>query len=510
MTGFFRRIRDNYRMLNRLRERNAQYAAAKTTRLSGAWSPVDSNVNTIISASSPAVRARVRQLVRDFPYFARAVNILTEYTVGSGIGFQSRVQDKDGKLNTPVCNRIEDAFRFWCDEADFAGRLHFDEIIELDKRQDLECGEFLMIRRTLKDPGRYLPLAVQLVEADWLSSSGARPFQAGSNLDQGIETDRVTGRVIGYHFTDPDGWGKSSRVRAENVTHGFHTQRPGQLRGISPFAPGVLVANDLSAMMDSTIDTTKMASKYLAMVETPDPVGRQVGVGVALDTDTGNKIETLENAIIEYLRPGEKVTLSSNPNPGATFGPFVKLVLCMFAVTTGAPYELISGNYEGLNYTVSRTVRNDFAHSLRPICARHIRHACMPIFRLFLDEAVLFGKLSLPGYYSNPYPYLRCEWQPPGMEPIDPLREIKARVDEVANNLRSPQEIIKARGRDIEDVYREIAAAKKLADDLGITPEEVSTALAGNPAAVEAQDRSQLDTQIIELIDRLDELSGRI
>jgi len=265
-------------------------------------------------------------------------------------------------------------------------------------------------------------------------------------------------------------------------------------------------------MMDGTIDATKMAAKYLAMVETPDAAGRQVGVGVGTDTTTGNKIETMENAIIEYLRPGEKVTLSSNPNPGQTFTPFVKLVLCMFSVTTGAPYELISGNYEGLNYTVSRTVRNDFAHTLRPTCARHIRHACMPPVRTFLDMAVLHGKVSLPGYWQNPHPYLRSEWQPPGMDPIDPLRETKAHVDQMAARLRSPQEIVKARGRDLEDVYREIAAADKMAVDYKITPAEVSTALAGNPAAVSDQDgaRSQLDIQITELIDRLDELSGRM
>jgi len=505
MSGFFRRLRDNYRLLTQLRERSAQYAAAKSPRTAGTWSPVDSPVNEIIGASSANVRARVRQLVRDMPFFARAVNIMTEYTVGEGIGFQSRVKGADGKLDIRNCTAIEDAFKWWSDEADFSGRLHFNEIIELDKRQDCECGEFLMIQRQSADPARYLPFALQLIEADWLDSMGARPFLASSTIDQGIEYNPVTGQTIGFHFADPDSWGKSSRVRADQVIHGFQTLRPGQLRGISPFAPGVMLANDLAAMMDATVDATKLAAKWLALVETPDPAGRQVGVGFKTDSTTGNRIEELENAIIDYLRPGEKVTLSTNPNPGQTFVPFVKLVLCMFSVTTGAPYELISGNYEGLNYTVSRTVRNDFAHTLRPICARHIRHACMPPFKIVMDQAVLRGKLALPGYWTNPRRFWVSEWQPPGMEPIDPLKESKAAADDLANLLRSPQEIVKRRGRDLEDVYNEIAAAKKMADDLEITPVEVSTALAGNPAAVE--DQKALSVQLIELVDKLEMLN---
>ena len=103
--GFFVPRREIHHRLDRQALhtlRTEQYAAAKTTRLSGDWNPVDSNVNDIISASWASVTARTRQLVRDFPYFARAVDILVDYTVGSGILFQSRVRSSDGKLNKPL------------------------------------------------------------------------------------------------------------------------------------------------------------------------------------------------------------------------------------------------------------------------------------------------------------------------------------------------------------------------------------------------------------------------
>ena len=62
-----------------MKKRSEMYAAAKTTRLTGAWNPSNANINDIIGASSPYLRARVRQLIRDFPYLTRAVRIMVDY-----------------------------------------------------------------------------------------------------------------------------------------------------------------------------------------------------------------------------------------------------------------------------------------------------------------------------------------------------------------------------------------------------------------------------------------------
>jgi lambda family phage portal protein len=489
------------------KRRSLLYAAAKTTKSTGAWAPVNDSVNLLIAASSASVRARVRQLVRDFPYFARAVNVLEDYVVGEGIIFQSKVKKPDGKLDTVKSQQIEDAFSFWADEADYSGRLHYYEMMALGKRQDGETGEFLMIKRYLKDKKRYLPYCLQMIEADWLTDMGVNPVMepGQSEIEMGVEIDKKTGGAIAFHFTDPDGWGKTDRVLAENVIHGFQTMRPGQVRGISGFAPGVVVADDLSAIMDAEIDTVKMASKWLAIVKSMDPLGRQV----KLPTQDGKKIEELENAIIEYLRPHEDIEIASNPRPGSNFPPFVRLILCMFSVTTGIPYELISGDYQGLNYSTGKMIRNDFKKALRPLWMRHIRQFCIPTTLPFFDSAVLTGKLDLPGYYLNRAPWVRSEWQPPGMEPIDPLRESKANIDDVNAVHRSPIEIIKARGREPEDVVKETAAFNELCEKYKVAPAEVSTALANNPAAVDQQ-KSEFRTALMEIMDALDELTARL
>ncbi|MCP4747986.1 MAG: phage portal protein [Desulfobacteraceae bacterium] len=479
-------------------KRSASYAAAKPPTMSNGWNPSNASVNTIIAASTDTMRARIRQLVRDFPYFARAVNVLVDYIVGEGIGFQSKIQRPNGELNEKLIQQTEDSLNFWADQADFSGNLHYYEMMRLAKRQDSETGEFILIKRWENDPKRYLPLCYQMVEPEWLTDMGARLSSRHHSIEQGIEYDTRTGKAIAYHFSDPDSYGPPIRVEAEHVIHKFDTLRPGQRRGVSPFAPGVLVADDLASMMDAEISATQAAAKWVAIIKrmAPPPELGQYSLGQQphapqhnQDTEPpGERIDYLENSIIEYLRPGEDVELKANPRPSGNFPPFVRMVLCMFAVVSDVPYELISGDYSGLSYATLRAIRNDFASLLRPKIKRHIRHFCDPTILPFFQTAVVCERLRFPVFFANPLPWIRREWQPPGQESVDPLREVKSRIDEVNTRLRSPQEVIRARGRDPETVVKETAQFFKICEKHKVLPKDASTALANNPAAVEKQD----------------------
>lgn len=480
---------------NYVTKRAEMYAAAKTTRLTGAWNPTNANVNDIIGASSPYLRARVRQLIRDFPYLARSVRVMVDYSIGTGIQFQSTVDGTNGKRDKKRITAIEDAVKWWMDEADASGKMHYYEMMRLAKRQDLESGEFILVKTFPKVPNQYIPYQLQMYEADWLTGSRDNYSTGGINISasptatetrQGIEYYTQTGRVKGYWFADQDYGGNEVYVPAENVVHGFEMLRPQQLRGVSPFAPGVLIANDLATYLDAEIDAAKLAAKWLAIVKKNDPGMAQMN----LPTQTASngtdiqKIEELENAIIEYLRPGEDITFASSNRPGSTFQPFVRLILTMLSITTGAPYELVSGDYQGLNYSTGRIVRNDFSQQLRPISSRHVRQFAIPTVTTAIDMAVLTGKLTLPGYWQNPRRYWASEWQPPGMDAVDPLREAKGQIESISYGLKSPQEVARERGRDLEDIYKEIQSARELAKEMGLEFTSANTSEKNNPAAI--------------------------
>lgn len=495
LIGMFAPQAELTRMKARIRSRNVRmYAAAKTTRLTGDWPMNNTDVNSLIRMSAPMIRSRTRQLVRDFPYFARAINILTDYTVGDGIKYQARIKNLDGTLDKKTNQKIEDAVKFWMDEADIAGKLHYFELERLAKRQETEAGEYLFIKNYKKGRKRYIPFCLQPVESDWLSDLYTKP-QANTLVDQGIEYFKATGEPVTYHFMIPDGFNlnltgaiKSIPVKAENVLHGFETLRPGQMRGISPFATAILVAHDLADFLDAEIDGAKLAAKYLAFIKTNDPGGMQVNRMESDEEDSDKKIETMENAILEYLQPGEDITLADHNRPGDSFTPFTKFVLRMIAVATGVSYELLSGDYDGISYSNLRGIRNDVTKAFRHHIRRHVTHFSTPVIHTVIDTAVMAGRLDLPGYYRNPYHYLAGDFVPPGMESIDPLREGKAHIEQIKAGLRSPQEIVASRGRDFEEVIKEIAEAKRLTEeqDLEWMPTKTSTAMQQNPAKIGA------------------------
>ncbi len=474
-------------------EKARMYAAAKESRLTGGWSPAGQDVNSLIRSSSTQIRNRSRQLVRDFAYFARAVDVLVDYTVGTGVNFQSRVTrgvDSVGKskLHTKAIREIEDAWQWWMEEADASGRMHYHELEQLAKRQDVESGEYLFVKIHDPDPKRFVPFALQAYEADWLTSNYTT-IQPGMMVDQGVEFDPKTGRAVAYHFAVPNGYNnltggvKAQRIPVENVIHGFKTLRPNQLRGISPFTTAILIADDLHEYLNAEIDAAKLGAKYLAIIETPDSAGFQVG-RTSLD-NTGKPIEEMENAIIEYTRPGEKINFANANRPGDNFEPFTRLVLRMVAISTGVTYELLTGDYTGINYSNLRGIRNDFMKMIAPLQQRHIRNFSKPVFAAFMESAVMAGRLQLPGFLANPRPWLAAQWQPPGVESIDPLREGKAFIDQINGLLRSPQEVTASRGREYEDVLNEIAEAKRMADERGLSPADIKTGLKNNPAAVD-------------------------
>jgi len=457
-----------------------QYAAAKAGRLVYGWTPAAAGVNDEIRTSSPMVRNRVRELVRDFGPIARAVDILETLVVGpDGYSWQSKHSRR---------TELETAMRRWSEQADASGRLHFCELQQLAERQICECGEYLFLK--IRNRQAWAPFQLLALEPDRLTSP---TMTGGINIDQGVEYEPLTGRPLAYHIDHGEYRRDIRRVDATEILHGYHWLRPGQLRGISPFASGVLLSRDLSEFVEAELDGARAAAKYLAIVETPDMAGFQEIRGIREDVNAdgqGQRVEDLENAIIEYLRPGEKINLASNPRPGNGFEPFVRFILRMLSITTGVPYDILSGDYSQSNYSSSRLARNDFGGMIKSRQRRRVRHFCQPCLTEAMNAMVLSGRLSLPGYWSDPWAWLDGRWTVPGLQPVDPLKESKAQRDQIDATLCSEIETAAERGRDYEEILDELARAKAMREERGLILEQASTATASNPATIMDDDNA--------------------
>lgn len=468
----------------------AGYDGAATSRLTGNWVTGGLDLNSLVATASPGLRARVRDLVRNFPPFTRAVNAIVAFTVGKGSRFQSLAMRPDGTPDFETRRRIEDRFRLWMESADVTGKLHLYELQQIAKRQECESGEY--IARFTVPRHRRQTVAVQMFESENLSAWHPKDQSDKTDIWQGVEYDVYTGEPVAYHFQTSYAWQQVSswREAAANVLHGFQMLRPGQLRGVTPFAPAVLLARDMGDYTGAEIDAAKMGAKWLAFVKSADPAMTQSmrGLGGNTGATEQKKIEWLENAIIEYLNQGEDITIApGSQRPGDSFDRFTRFVLRMVAITADVPYEILSGDYQGINYSTSKASRNDFSMFLVPHQFRMEAHFTRPIFYRWLDaEAV--SQDYLKGYWLDPARYRKAMWIPAGMPSVDPLRDGKANIDAIAGGIRSPQMVILGEGHDPEEVVMQRAAWKEMCEAYGVDASTggVSTSMASNPAKLGA------------------------
>jgi len=327
------------------------------------------------------------------------------------------------------------------------------------------------------------------IEADRLTDLGGRAQDLEADLFAGIEFDPHTGEKIAYHVAD-DGWsGRVARVPAADMLHIYQRLRPGQLRGVTPFAPALLIARAMSEYTQSELDASRMAAKYLAFVTTgaPNEFAAARGIAGAGAGAQRPPIDYLENSIVEILRQGESIQFAPSPGrPGDSFERFCRFACRMMAVSLDVSYEMLSGDYTGINYSTSKASRGDSRLLLAPHAFMMEQHFMRPIFRRWMDMEALTQDY-LPRYWRGPEGYQRALWIPAGSPSVDPQRDGRADIEAIAAGLKSPQEAILARGGDPEEVLDQLAEWQRMARDKGVTFGSVSTSLSGNPAALEDQ-----------------------
>lgn len=462
-------VKDLYSIYMDAKER--KYAAAKNSVTHNIPTASSGTVNDELDSSWDEVTDRTLALVRDFPIFAGAVSRMESFITGPGIRPQVNILRNDGSIDTDKSQAVEQAFNKWAGskECDTAGRLTFWEMQALDDRMQGEFGESIFVEDFAE--GKY---TLSPIEPLNLADDGFKVHketEGGGILWRGIEYNPKNHRVIAYHFKDPSDANslyhyKTIRVPAKKVKHLFKTLRAGQLRGITPFAPALLSAYQLRDYMGSELSAQMMSSKWLAWVTAPmsnqwtDQSSRS---NVEQDNVYDRYVKTLDNATIEYLKTGEQVTVNTSQRQANSFAQFNEIVIRYVSGATGLPYELLSQDYSGLNFTTLRAVRNDFKQELRPKWQRKIDHLCNPVFRTWLQNAVLNKTVQLDGYFKDPERYHNSvRWITPSLDQIDPMKEFGAELMKVRAGMKSPQSVIKGMGEDPEKVLQEASQWKKL------------------------------------------------
>lgn len=463
---------------------NPIYDGIGSGRRALAWQVSNPGAVAVLVGSQDELRAKSRDLVRRNAWAAAGVEAFVANAIGTGIKPQSMVLDSNQR------EAIHALWWDWCAEADTTGLTDFYGLQALACRAMLEGGEALIrLRYRRPEDGLAVGLQLQVLEAEHLPTHLNRDLPSGNSVRAGIEFDRL-GRKVAYHLyrTHPgdgalapmsgNGLGAGGdggisvgndtiRVPASEIVHLFRPLRPGQIRGEPWLARALVKLNELDQYDDAELVRKKTAAMFAGFITRLAPEDNLLGEG--LPDAAGVSLAGLEPGTLQILEPGEDVRFSQPADVGANYTEFLRMQFRAVAAAMGITYEQLTGDLTQVNYSSIRAGLLEFRRRCEAIQHGVIVHQlCRPIWRAWMEQAVLEGSLDLPGFVRRRRVYLAAKWIPQGWQWVDPKKEFSAMLTAIRAGLLSRSEAISAFGYDAEDIDQEIAADNQRADALGL------------------------------------------
>ena len=454
------------------------YAAAGRGRRSATWTRASaSGPNSAALGSIETLRSRAHERARNDGYEAAALRIGACNEVGTGIKCLPLGGDDAWRTAARAL------WEAWIPEADAAGVLDWYGLQAQVSRARAEGGEvFPRLRYRRAGDMETVPLQLQVLEAEHVPASMTQP--SGQNrIIAGIEFNSWGQRVAYWMYPDHPGDGlytgsgmQPVRVPAESVLHVYEPLRPGQIRGL-PDAVTALAALKLRDDTDDAVhERLRIASLISMVVTTPTP-GDVIGADGETDDD-GEPVQRLEPGGAMELLPGEEAHFPNLPDIGSNYVEFGRNVLLGICAARGIPYELLVGDMRGVSDRALRVVINEYRRRVEQrqwLCL--VPQFCSRVWRAWLDQAVLSGRLDAPGY-DDPVKradYRRVRWIPQGWPYIHPMQDVQAAGMAVASRLTSRDDVILSRGDDPDEVDAAIAASEARARAAGIELPAINT-----------------------------------
>ena len=465
------------------RASSSPYEAATSGRRLGSWATTRDAVNSVWYQSADQLVARSRDMARKDGWAAKAIDEWVCNAIGNGIKPQSLHPDQATK------EKVQKLWSQFANECDAAGVTDFYGLEALAFRSMVEGGE-CFARKHLRalDWGLMVPLQLQVMEAEQLPFYLARPTPEtpqGNSVRASIEFDPDGRRTAYYFYKEHPGerlffpnYLDLLRIPAAEVMHLYRPMRPGQLRGIPWLANALVRLWELDQYDDAELLRKKFAAMMMAFIIRQNPEDPFFGNeqtsaqatdagGATPDSDAGVQVAQLEAGTMMDLEPGEDVKFTDPADVGGNYEAFERQTLLRIGAGLGMPYDMLTGDLSQTSYSSIRAGILSF----RRLCEQvqygvFIFQFCRPVWRAFIEAAVLAGELDARDYQANRADYLAVQWHTPKWAWVDPEKDVKAEVIAIRAGLKSRSMAINETGEDEEAVDQQIAKDNERADEL--------------------------------------------
>ena len=477
----------------------SSYTGAGHSRALKEWIPEAGDAAFHITYDLDLLRRRSHDLVRNTPMGLAAVSTLTANVIGPGLRAQPQIDAEYLGLTEEQASTWERQARrefdlFVQDTLDVSNTLHFSQMQELVFRAALVSGDcFVLFPRSERRGGNPYRTRVQLIEGERVINdqqaaetheynNGIRRDEFGSPVSYTVASGELDGLVGGQvTYTDIPAFGE--RTGRRNVLHVFFPTRPNQPRGVPLLTPVMESLKQLTRYMESELMAAVVASLYTIFIkselESTASVGQDLGKSQAPPGATASDL-SLGSGSVVFMDPGESIDTANPTRPNTSFDPFFIAIMKQIGAALDIPLELLFKHFQS-SYSASRgAMLMAWKHFMvrRGLMAALF---CQPLYELFLEEAILLGRLRAPGFRRDPLvrsAYSKVEWVGSPMGTVDPVKDAKAQKEYLTMGVKTRSRITQeTTGEYWEDTNRQLDHERKVMG--GVDP--IRDAATGRP-----------------------------
>lgn len=436
------------------------------------WRPPAPRPNAHL-ASLSTIRDRSQDSYRNNGFSTAIIEKLVTSIIGTGIWPLSLAPDAGVRAS------IKALFSTWSGQCDADGLLDFAGLqAQAVRGMFLDGDHYTRTRQRRPGDGLAVPLQLQGLSAVFCPHTHNTVASNGNKIRAGIEFDGI-GRRVAYYFhpTRPEyddiDLGTLRRIDAETVAHLYIPLQSGQLRGLPLLTQALIKLHHIDKYDDATLMRQELSNMFAAFVRRQAPaLGETVVDPFAGNVVSGPKppLVVLEPGTAQELAPGEEIEFSEPPDPPTTYADFMRANLRAAAIAADVPYEVVSGDMNGMNDRLVRVVLNVFKRRVEMLqFVIVVQRYCRPVFAAWMDRAVLSGAITVPGdYWTDPETWRACKWMTPRWAYINPVQDVEADKAAIRAGFTSRTDVVAEYGEDAEQVDRQIAEDNKRADELNL------------------------------------------
>lgn len=467
------------------------YQAAQINRLTEDWVVALLSPDQELRVALKNVRARARQLAINNPHCARFLNSAREQVIGStGVALELSFPAEFSGTGVSTFSRVlEKAFSRWGELPTADQKMELTELAQLWLTGLLQDGESF-VHKMRGYPHNASQFALHLIDPDQCEVSFSRTKSPSSKpgeneIRMGVEVDEFR-RSVAYwlHNGHPSEaqWGMK-RVPAAEIDHAFAMLRVNQTRGISHMHAAMFLMNMLGEYDKAELVASRWAACKMAFLisKTGDEYGK-----TGEDGKDGPMIVDATPGMFEELPEGIEPRVVDWQHPTQNYETFS--LACLRAAATGlnTAYSTLTGDLRAVNFSSIRQGILSERDSWAVLQARAVNHFYRPLFRAWLEMAVLTNQVQLVRGMEIEDVLAAAMWTPRGWDWVDPNKDVQASKAAVGACLSTLQRECAKRGLDWRKVMEQRKAEEDYAKELGVGV-DLSTAGVGADAE-EAED----------------------